>query len=595
MGRGTKATIFGSFFEGNPGAGGDVFNDAGDLNIHGCGNSYHGGSRGSQLSVLGPVSAESVLKSFTMGKAGVANHHDDFVTENKNRHSGWVFSSSTEFSYKSNLQERELAKDTMSARSLQGVHLTMNPERSISAACPWLNDDGRQNLNPDYYLTCNDGYQSPVSDGWNGCNLHGLRAKCPSSAPWMCAKPNSGASNLDYSCDGPASDDAATACTSLDGPRGCSSDHRSNFLASEVLILATPFPLNEEQKEDIERVLYLKNLPLFMRGHYTTDSHHEDGDSSTSTWDDLSLFSRHAQISAALEVFDTGTTGGGSVLKVPDVATITFPSDLLPPSSGFTLFAVNVAGQSTPTFQVTNDDGLQECLDKTIRAGDDSWKLTHCTEGSNTLLQIFATEEGLPLNLCEVEVIYTAATIGENPLTPKNETNAALRAPVEQTSVHGSNGAHLSNDGKEHTCAITHENSLSSSESQSLTLELRKGQKVDKVVVKTGSAATSSTYRVVLDGENIGETVRELSREPSLECVMTDHQTFVASKGVNRVSIFVEISEELAASMNGHYLEVCEVEGERESIDPKRNNSTFIHSNRSQFSARYLFTNPTVT
>lgn len=53
-------------------------------------------------------------------------------------------------------------------------------------ACPWSTPTSHDNV-----LQCNDGtYCNGLMDGWDCCNIHGMRKQCPKNYPAMCAKTN---------------------------------------------------------------------------------------------------------------------------------------------------------------------------------------------------------------------------------------------------------------------------------------------------------------------------------------------------------------------------------------------------------------------
>ena len=55
-----------------------------------------------------------------------------------------------------------------------------------ASTCPWSTPTSHDNV-----LQCNDGtYCNGLTDGWDCCNIHGMRKQCPKNYPAMCAKTN---------------------------------------------------------------------------------------------------------------------------------------------------------------------------------------------------------------------------------------------------------------------------------------------------------------------------------------------------------------------------------------------------------------------
>ena len=55
-----------------------------------------------------------------------------------------------------------------------------------ASTCPWSTPTSHDNV-----LQCNDGtYCNGLNDGWDCCNIHGMRKQCPKNYPAMCAKTN---------------------------------------------------------------------------------------------------------------------------------------------------------------------------------------------------------------------------------------------------------------------------------------------------------------------------------------------------------------------------------------------------------------------
>ena len=289
---------------------------------------------------------------FNDGKAGVANHHSDYVTESLDIHGeGWVLSTSTQFSYRSNFIDRPLIRASRTENSLLGVALTINDDETIS-----LNSD---------------------------------------------------------------------------------------FEVANLLVLTTPEPLDNAQIIDIESLMYLKYMPLFMRGHYTVEGFHDNKDGDDATWDDEGLFGRHATFThlgkEGATVVDRGVAG--QTISIPKGSSINFPESLLPSNSDFTVFAVtkpvvNSTGYLEPEegklLHVSNDGELQKCLDKASPANQ--WSVVDCQEKGPTIT-ITATEFDKPLVLCEVEALSASVSTATLASNLKAFTNVALERPSASSSV----------------------------------------------------------------------------------------------------------------------------------------------------------------
>ena len=331
------------------------------------------------------------------------------------------------------------------------------------------------------------------------------------------------------------------------------SDKKSDFHVSEIMVLNTPFPLTDDQKEDMERILYMKQIPLFIRGHYTTDSFVENLDGKTDTWDDLSFHKRNAQLerSGTLEVVDSNVVGGGMVLNVNEGETVTFPMDLLP-DTDFTVFSISeVASEEEvgPAFEVTNDSDLQDCFDKEAENGA-NWQISGCAEGLGDVITITATEQDLPLLLCEVEVLKA------------DGSNLAKNQPTNQKSIFQGLDSILATDGSIDSCASTKIHSNPNTPA-TWSIQLHKGSKFEKIRITTGGAANSATYTVAVNDVVIGQTLRELPKTESSTynyLVEDAEQTFFYSKDAFKPSLFIQMSEEMASKGAGYFLEICEVE-----------------------------------
>jgi hypothetical protein len=178
----------------------------------------------------------------------------------------------------------------------------------------------------------------------------------------------------------------------------------SDWQISEVLVLHTSHALSEDEIEDIERCLFRRNVPLFIRGHYTTDGYHENSDGDDLTWDDTGIYGRHADLSSSADFSLQDEGDAGFVVNGTKGSSITFPSDLIPAEGGeFTMLVVGTTSDGSAVMSVSNDDELQDCLDG---ATPSTWGVGACEEeGPN--VKIVLTDSTKPLILCEVEVLTT--------------------------------------------------------------------------------------------------------------------------------------------------------------------------------------------
>ena len=320
---------------------------------------------------------------------------------------------------------------------------------------------------------------------------------------------------------------------------------KSDFQIAEILVLETPRPLSSLQVEDIERVLFRRHMPLFVRGHYTTDGWHENADGNDGTWDDTGLYARHATTTGTFSLSDQGL--GGMVVAGAAGSRISFPSSLLPSSdSEFTMLMV--AQSSGALLSSQGDEALDSCLRE---ASGSEWGVSACEE-EKPVVEITASESGKPLVLCEVRVL-TASSAQEYHLG--NVVNVAVNRTVSMSSLSaGSFGAQIVDDN-EGTCAA----SLASGE-RTFKLELEPGAQVKRVIVVT-DAARGAAFRVKLNGAPLGTTV-PASTESSIGSTRSytmSHDTFsfAAGEDAHRYSVYLEMGE---GSPRNRFLEVCEVE-----------------------------------
>ena len=77
-----------------------------------------------------------------------------------------------------------------------------------NSACGWLTPTDREN-----YLECGDGtFCEGTSQGWDCCNEHGGRKRCPKNTPLMC---------VEKKCAGGTDRCCSTDCADAGGPRLC--------------------------------------------------------------------------------------------------------------------------------------------------------------------------------------------------------------------------------------------------------------------------------------------------------------------------------------------------------------------------------------
>jgi hypothetical protein len=152
---------------------------------------------------------------------------------------------------------------------------------------------------------------------------------------------------------------------------------------AEVLVISTPFALTPEENEDIERVLILRNLPLCMREHYTTDGWNEN-DGDTETWDDSSFSQSHANIEGSGLVLQDRDEDGFVLETGGSSTTIEFGDFLLPPYP-FTMFSVLgkvTVGDVGVEYNIPTIPLFQDCMQSTLRA-DTEYSIAACNGKGN--------------------------------------------------------------------------------------------------------------------------------------------------------------------------------------------------------------------
>jgi len=107
----------------------------------------------------------------------------------------------------------------------------------------------------------------------------------------------------------------------------------SDFQIAELLVLRTASPLSVVQKEDIERWIFLRNAPLFMKARYGIPGEPLHGD----TWPDLSPSGFDCSIDGDVRVVQE-TREDGAIVRAAGGSTITCPVDIA--HGEFTLLSV---------------------------------------------------------------------------------------------------------------------------------------------------------------------------------------------------------------------------------------------------------------
>lgn len=209
----------------------------------------------------------------------------------------------------------------------------------------------------------------------------------------------------------------------INSDRSDASTH-SGFQIGEILLIARQEPLSSSEIEDIEMTLLRRNIPLFVRGHYTVDGFHETSAVTAKNWPDSSMHARDATISKGDGLSLQQVDGTGFILSAAEDTEITFPDDLLP-SDGkdFTLLAVTNAPvdsiqvksvYSDATGGTTAFEYLRRCL--AASKGRSDWESTICSKSGlqSLTIRVDGTDAqkramqaaGVRLQICEVEVTF---------------------------------------------------------------------------------------------------------------------------------------------------------------------------------------------
>ena len=322
----------------------------------------------------------------------------------------------------------------------------------------------------------------------------------------------------------------------------------SDWQMAEMLVLHTPRPLSEAEVEDIERVLFRRHAPLFLRGHYTTDGYSDNEDGSDVTWDDTGMSERHATLTGADFALVAQDEAGFAVGLAPSASagSVTFAPDTLPSSDAeFTIVTVAKDPDGGAVFSVANDDELNGCLSG---ASHSSWSISHCEKKGPTLRLQSTTR----LTLCEVEV-YSRNSIRTYGLD--GATNLALLRPTEQSSIESSQGGDRAVNGDPADCAITQDRAAS------WEVELPANVDVGLVRVLT-TARADSNFEVFVNEELVGSVKDDASAGDRVGQFYAgfDEYTFQGPMADAAERYSVWITTPSTGVVGDGFLEICELE-----------------------------------
>eukprot|EP00968_Pinguiococcus_pyrenoidosus_P005133 scaffold332_cov228-Pinguiococcus_pyrenoidosus.AAC.1 len=294
----------------------------------------------------------------------------------------------------------------------------------------------------------------------------------------------------------------------------------------------------------MERLLFKKHLPLFIRGHYPVDSLADDlqTDSPDPTrWKDSGLYGRDAtwEDQTGYMLKDNGV--GGFSVQVAGGNRLSFPRGTLPQDTEeYTVMAVTFSETNKDVLRTEDDAELQSCFSTMTTS---AWKAAAC-EKQGPQVTIQSTVEDAALLMCEVEIFGS---------TDSSASNIALEQPATMTSTAGVSSPGLAVDGDASTCARS-----SASGVQVFKVLLSASDAIDRIVIHAG--VESSAFSVLVDGVEVGRTVPSLSQSTSQNPV----PAYLAGQGPftffgDGASFGHSVWIKKPAS-SGAYLEICEIE-----------------------------------